>query len=80
MKTFIPQKSVSVEASKPHPEKTFYKISIGTEFWDNFPATVLKIQMEYNGRVEGRKSPSYPIGTDDYERVSEAIKNLMSGK
>ena len=76
----MPQKSEMVPASKPHPDGTCYKVSIGTEFWDAYPATVIKIQMAYDGKVEGRKSPSYPIGTDDFERVNEAVNKLLSGK
>ena len=32
--------------------------------------------MVYDGDVAGRRSPSYPIGTDDYERVMEAVEEL----
>lgn len=80
MKIFHPQKSIMVKASHPHPDNTEYKVSLGTEFWGSYPATVIKIQMVYDGKIEGRRSPSYPIGTDDYERVNVAIQKLMSGK
>lgn len=32
--------------------------------------------MVYNGKVAGRKSPSYPFETDDYLRVASAISEL----
>lgn len=66
-------------ASPPHPQNTEYKVSIGIELWDNYPAHVVKVQMVYNGKVEGRKSPSFPTGTDDFERVSVAINELIAG-
>lgn len=39
--------------------------------------TVVKVQMVANGKVQGRKSPSYPLGTDDFKRVAEAIDVMM---
>lgn len=80
MKVFHPQRHELVTASEPHPENTHYKVSIGTEFWGDKPATVVKIQMVYNGKVEGRRSPSYPIGSDDFERVNNTVQKLMMGK
>lgn len=79
-KVFHPQRFIMVKASSPHPDDTEYKVSLGTEFWDDYPATVIKVQMVYGGKVEGRRSPSYPLGTDDFERVNEAVQNLISGK
>lgn len=77
MKSFHPIESVFIPASLPHPENSQYRISIGTEFFDNVPHKVIMIQMVYNGRIEGRKSPSFPIGTDDLMRVSTAANELF---
>ena len=77
-KTFFPKITKSIPATYPHGEGGRYKISIGEEQWDdNTFVTVIKVQMEYNGIVNGRKSPSYPIDSDDYQRVNEVIKELL---
>ena len=76
MKTFYPRISRDVEASFPHPDNTVYRVSVGDEDWDGSFVQVIKVQMVYNGITAGRKSPSYPIGTDDFERVSKAIRDL----
>lgn len=78
MKTFYPEKSITIKASAPHPENTKYKVSIGKEEWGNACNPVVKVQMMYDGKIAGRKSPSYPAGTDDYKRVYEAIQRLAS--
>ncbi len=77
-KTFFPHanKTVYVDASEPHPPNTQYKISIGYEVWGGQNHEVVKIQMVYNGEIAGRRSPSYPIGTDDFEKVAEELKKL----
>lgn len=77
MKTFHPVQSVLVDASSPHPAGTKYKVSIGNEFFDDMPRTVLVIQMVYGDRVEGRKSPAFPMGTDDFLRVKQAADRLL---
>ena len=79
-KTFFPSanKTIFVKASQPHPENTEYKISIGLEQWDDGNHEVVKIQMVYNGEVAGRRSPSYPIGTDDFQRVCRKTEELMA--
>lgn len=76
-RVFYPRDSRHVEASQPHPEGTQYKISIGDEEWEGVFHTVIKVQMVYDGKVAGRKSPSYPIGTDDWQRVAKAIQELQ---
>lgn len=75
-RTFYPRVSKFVEASAPHPEGTQYKISMGDEDWDGQYQSVIKVQMVYNGKVAGRKSPSYPVESDDNIRVATAIFNL----
>jgi len=77
---FYPRKSIMVAASEPHPEGTEYKISLGDEEWSGVYHSVIKIQMVYDGRVAGRKSPSYPSDSDDYLRVSQAIQDLLGKK
>jgi len=63
--------------SPPHPPGTTYRVSIGIEYWDGMPVEVEKVQMVYNGTVSGRRSPSYPIGTDDFDRVQVARCRLL---
>jgi hypothetical protein len=81
-KTFFPHsdKEIFVTASKPHPENTQYKISIGLETWDDGNHEVVKIQMVYNNIVAGRRSPSYPLGTDDFSRVMNKVEELVSNR
>ncbi|MGR5061125.1 hypothetical protein ACPV3O_22980 [Vibrio rotiferianus] len=81
-KTFFPHadKVAYVDASAPHPENTQYKISIGTEVWDDENHEVVKIQMVYDGAIAGRRSPSYPLGTDDYQRVNTKLQELVANR
>ena len=76
-KTFFPTKSTYIPASKPHPHNTEYKISIGIEVWNSNNHVVVKIQMVYDGNIAGRRSPSFPLGTDDFQRVTEEINKLL---
>lgn len=81
MRTFYPRNAIRIPASEPHPKGTEYKISIGDEEWEGGVFhSVIKVQMVYDGKVAGRKSPSYPVGTNDYKRVSDAIRRLMEDK
>lgn len=76
-RVYYPRNYRLVEASEPHPEGTQYKISIGDEEWEGVYHSVIKVQMMYDGKVAGRKSPSYPAGTDDWQRVAQAIQELQ---
>jgi hypothetical protein len=77
-KVFYPQVTEYVDAScPPHPLNTRYKISIGQEDWDSTFVTVAKVQMEYDGVVSGRRSPSFPMGTDDLKKVNEKIEQMV---
>ena len=76
-KTFFPEISETIPASAPHPPDTFYKVSVGLEEWDSNYVPVVKVQMVYNGKISGRRSPSYPLGTDDHIRVKETINKLL---
>ena len=80
--TFFPhsQKTIFVAASKPHPPNTQYKISIGYERWGDENHEVVKIQMVYDGEVAGRRSPSYPLGTDDYQQVTNKLQELVANR
>ncbi len=77
-KTYFPNDStvIYVNASKPHPDNTQYKISRGIEYWGDEGFDVIKVQMVYDGVIAGRRSPSYPVGTDDHQKVIEAINKL----
>lgn len=78
---FFPQRSISVPASAPHETGTTnYKVSVGTEMWNGEPVSIIKVQMEYDGKVNGRITPSYPVGTDDFARVNDAVQALVQGK
>ncbi len=81
-KTFFPSsnKIDYVDASPPHPEKTQYKISIGTEVWDKENHEVVKIQMVYDGKIAGRRSPSFPLDTDDFQRVTSKTEELIKNR
>lgn len=81
MKVYFPIRYKYVDAAPGHhPPNTKYRVSIGHEHWDEGPQLVYKIQMVYDGVVSGRRSPSYPTGTDDWKRVVAAMRALMRGK
>lgn len=74
---FKKQFETRIAASHPHPAGSEYVISVGIEDWNGESIMVTKIRMAYNGRIQGRKAPSYPIGTSDFERVSEEVHKLL---
>ncbi|MGV8148968.1 MAG: hypothetical protein ACLKAK_09995 [Alkaliphilus sp.] len=76
-KVFFPKDFILVKSnSTDHPQNTEYKVSIGVEDWDGKHVEIIKVQMLYNDKVSGRKSPSFPIDTDDYNRVHDAVLRL----
>lgn len=75
-RVFYPKYSRRIPASKPHPEGTEYYVAVGEEDWDGEFHTVTKVQMMYNGKIAGRKSPSYPINSGDSIQVAAAITVL----
>ncbi|EMF46290.1 hypothetical protein B481_2017 [Planococcus halocryophilus Or1] len=77
-KTFFPKMFIMVPASNPHPPNTEYKVSIGEEAWGGDQHPVLKVQMVYEGEIAGRRSPSYPFGSDDFQRVMTAANKLLA--
>ena len=74
---FFPHETVKVSASPPHPPETEYLISFGLEEIRGAYIPVVKIQMAYKGEVT-RKTPSFPVGSDDHRRVNQAIEALLS--
>lgn len=85
-KTFFPDDSLvefvsATYGDLAHPIDTWYKVSIGNEIWEESSPLVIKVQMQYKKTgLQGRRSPSYPFGTDDYERVHRAIQRLIDKK
>ena len=81
-KVFFPTKSSQVKASPPHPDNTIYKVSIWIEHWEGVACEGIKIQMVYDGKISGRRSPTFPIDKNgespDFEKVKEAISQLLS--
>ena len=78
-KVFHPIESLLVPATtgqKAHPANTEYKVSYGSEIWDGIAVEVYKVQMVYEGKVSGRRSPSYPCASD-YQKVHEAMQQLI---
>jgi hypothetical protein len=77
-KTYFANKKamIRIPASPPH-KNAEYVISVGDEVWEDGFHRVAKVQMAYDGKISGRRSPSYPVGTDDYKRVHEALKSLL---
>jgi len=81
MKIYFPTRWLHVDASAPHPPNTTYLVSQGHEHWGGEePWAVRKIQMVYDGKVSGRRSPSFPSGTDDFERVQTAMARIVAGE
>jgi hypothetical protein len=75
---FLAQIEERIPASAPHPPKTEYRVGIGAEDWDGPQPLVLKVQMVYVGKIHGRQAPSYPIDSDDEQRVREAIDRVLA--
>ena len=80
-KVYFPLRYIDVPASPPHEGNPVYRVSKGVEHWaDGTPHHVYKVQMVYNGAVAGRRSPSYPEGSDDLERVLDALRQIKAGE
>lgn len=83
--TFFPIVSTFVKANtgyKPngedyHPENTDYKVSIGYEIEDgNNDCLVFKVQIRYDGKIAGRRSPSFPVLSSDWDEVKTAMDRV----
>lgn len=81
MKVFYPLRFEDVLASGPHEAGTQYRVAFGLEHWGEGEAEyVYKVQMVYGGQVSGRRSPSFPEGSDDLERVLDALQRVRKGE
>lgn len=77
---YFPIRYEDVPASPPHERNLAYRISFGLEHWgDGSVQYGCKVQMVYDGAVAGRKSPSFPEGSDDLDRVDEAMRRIKAG-
>ena len=61
-----------------HSERAEYYIAIGTEHWseEKDDPYVIKIQMAYNRKRCGRKNPSYPIESNDWEAICNTVERI----
>jgi hypothetical protein len=79
-KVYFPIRYEDVPASPPHGDDPAYRVSFGIEHWgDGSAEHVYKVQMVYGGTVAGRKSPSYPEDSDDFDRVLDAMRRIKAG-
>jgi hypothetical protein len=88
-KVFFPTKSLYVDAPG-HGGTVRYRVARGFEDWSGDSVEVLKVQVEYDQAISGRKSPSYPIEDDDrgwgwrsvkceeFDRVALAVEELIA--
>ncbi|MBU3145606.1 hypothetical protein [Clostridium sp. CF012] len=77
-KVFYPRDCIMVPATcspipNGHPPNTEYKVAYGDEDWNGIFIKVYKVQMVYDGKISGRRSPSFPVGTEDCILVNEAM-------
>lgn len=60
-----------------HPQNTEYKVSIGYEIEDgNKDNLVFKVQICYDGKISGRRSPSFPVLSSDWCKVKKAMDQV----
>lgn len=71
--TFVKAKTGYSNNEDYHPEKTEYKVSIGYEIDD---CLVFKVQMCYDGKISGRRSPSFPLLSSDWNDVKKAMDKV----
>jgi hypothetical protein len=83
--TFFPIVSTYVKAETGynpqgqdyHPPNTDYKVSVGYEIQDGIPDNlVYKVQIRYDGKIAGRRSPSFPVKSADWDNVNEAMERV----
>lgn len=77
-RVYFPDKDTitCISAEKTHGPGMEYVVSSGIENWNGVEKRVHKVQMSYNGFIQGRKCPSYPTDSDDLLLVMEALKKL----
>ena len=79
---FEPTVFCRVPASKPHNQTAKYFVAIGLEDWErDGENTVIKLQMEYDGKRQGRKVPSYTVSeedvsSEDWDNISKAVEKV----
>ena len=76
MKVFFPIRHIDVPVSSPHDSDTAYRVSYGVEHWGPEPIYVNKVQIARRGVASGRRSPSFPVGADDFERACRTMAGL----
>ena len=61
-----------------HPEGTRYRVAVGRENWNGYSPIVIKVQLvgKKNG-VLGRRSPSFPLHSDDFARVEDSVQRQL---
>ena len=71
--------SVRIPASPPHRSSTEYCVERGiakhnpaSELW--LPS--MRVMIFQDGKPQHRYIPWYPVGTDDFKRVSEVITSM----
>lgn len=76
--TFVPASTgYNPQGSDYHPPNTDYKVSIGYEINDgNSDCLVFKVQIRYDGKISGRRSPSFPILSSDWDEVKKAMDKV----
>lgn len=84
-KKFESIKIIKCTASPPHPQGTEYVICYGKETFDIDKNTKevtkidsIKVVIAENGLIIPNKSPVFPIGHDDFYRVTSAMNKLAS--
>ena len=74
--TFFAQKTESLPAGPPFPANISYQVSFGLEEWEGNFLPVIKVQMARDGQILNG-GVSFPAGTDDFEKISRIVKNLI---
>jgi hypothetical protein len=77
MKTFFPIRHTDVAATGTvNGPDACYRVAYGVEHRGGEPAFVFKVLVCSGGRISGRLAPSFPPGSDDFERVARAMAEL----
>jgi len=80
---FFPSVSELVPASPPYPPDTFYKVSVGleaSEVWEPNYVPVVKIEIVINSQVQENCGPSFPVNSNDYQRVFQLVRKLLDSE
>jgi hypothetical protein len=61
-----------------HPEGTRYRVAVGRESWNGQSPLVVKVQLvSKESGVLGRRSPSFPLHSDDFRRVNLSVQQQL---